>query len=80
MRKFEASATVYKSPFGVGSTSSTDLSGSAGGGVDDIVRMQGASAIGNDEGLAGRFMSDLLEERRGQVEFYRGEHPMGFRP
>lgn len=80
MRKFEASATVYKSPFGVGATSSTDLSGSAGGGVDNMVRMQGASAIGNDEGLAGRWMTALEDERRDVVEMWKGEHPMGMRP
>jgi len=80
MRKFEASATVYKSPFGVGSTSSTDLSGSAAGGVDNMVRMQGASAIGKDEGLAGRWMSALTEEPRSLIEMWKGDHPMGMRP
>lgn len=76
-RKHEASATVYKSAFGVGSN--TDLS-SAGLGIEVGMRMQGASTIGNDVGLAGRWLGDLEDEQRSIVEHWKNEHPIGMRP
>jgi len=81
LRKHESSATVYKSPFGVGPTSSPDLVGMATGqGPDTMMRMQGASSIGNDEGLAGRWLGDLDYGSRDVVEYWKGEHPLGMRP
>ena len=67
-RKHESSATVYKSPFGV--ISNPDLAGT----------MQGASTIGNDGGLAGRWLTDLEDSRRDIVESFKVEHPIGMRP
>ncbi|KAK5951151.1 hypothetical protein OHC33_007904 [Knufia fluminis] len=81
LRKHESSATVYKSPFGVGPSSSTDLLGTVPSqGTDAMTRMQGASTIGNDEGLAGRWLVDLDHNSRDVVEYWKGEHPLGMRP
>jgi len=81
LRKHESSATVYKSPFGVGSTSSSDLPGATlSQGADTMMRMQGASTIGNDGGLAGRWLGDLDHGSRDVVEYWKGEHPLGMRP
>lgn len=80
-RKHESSATVYKSAFGVGSRSTTDVSGTVSGlGIDVGMKMQGASTIGNDEGLAGRWLGDLEDSQRSVVEHWKTEHPIGMRP
>lgn len=75
-RKHESAATVYKSPFG--QISNSDLPTPIV--ANEVGRMQGASTIGNDAGLAGRWLCDLEDSRRDFVESWKIEHPIGMRP
>ncbi|KAK5089085.1 hypothetical protein LTR05_003309 [Lithohypha guttulata] len=75
--KHDSAATIYKSPFGV--LSNPDLATTVAGN-EALGRMQGASTIGNDGGLAGRWLSDLEDSRRDFVESWKIDHPIGMRP
>lgn len=64
--KHENAATVYKSPFAA--TNSSHMT------------MHGASGIGQDDGLAGRWLDRLEGGQRLDLGMWLGSHPMGMRP